>query len=279
MICQPSQPVEHEEHEEKEAAMNVKIETSYEAPARIEESIDVHDTPETVPAPERPTTLTFGKQEMATVDTISLLSPISPISKQILPLNLSSDEEIVTGLAFPLGPPTSVEPPKEKPPPPPVDVSDEENLPVEPLKRLNSTRRIKKELRTRRSDFLGIEGVNDDELERELTLTKPPDMAAILAEERRIEQLHRRSYDTDSNYEQDSSHERDSGVELGHAEDWTKQPVSPDMSQHSRQSSEPFGASVTSSEEDEITKKEKEIIEVLEKEEQWRYENNREMNR
>ncbi|XP_012343755.1 uncharacterized protein LOC100866274 isoform X2 [Apis florea] len=276
VICQPSQPVEHEEHEEKEAAMNVKIET-YEP--RIEEAIDVHDAPENVSAPERPTTLTFGKQEMAnTVDTISLLSPVSPISKQILPLNLSSDEEIVTGLAFPLGPPTSVEPPKEKPPPPPVDVSDEENLPVEPLKRLNSTRRIKKELRTRRSDFLGIEGVNDDELERELTLTKPPDMAAILAEERRIEQLHRRSYDTDSNYEQDSSHERDSGVELGHAEDWTKQPVSPDMSQHSRQSSEPFGASVTSSEEDEITKKEKEIIEVLEKEEQWRYENNREMN-
>lgn len=108
---------------------------------------------------------------------------------------------------------------------------------------------------------------------------KPPDMAAILAEERRIEQLHRRSYDTDSNYEQDSSHERDSGVELGHVEDWTKQPVSPDMSQHSRQSSEPFGASVTSSEEDEITKKEREIIEVLEKEEQWRYGNNHEQNR
>lgn len=104
-------------------------------------------------------------------------------------------------------------------------------------------------------------------------------MAAILAEERRIEQLHRRSYDTDSNYEQDSSHERDSGVELGHVEDWTKQPVSPDMSQHSRQSSEPFGASVTSSEEDEITKKEREIIEVLEKEEQWRYGNNHEQNR
>lgn len=104
-------------------------------------------------------------------------------------------------------------------------------------------------------------------------------MAAILAEERRIEQLHRRSFDTDSNYEQDSSHERDSGVELGHVEDWAKQPVSPDMSQHSRQSSEPFGASVTSSEEDEITKKEREIIEVLEKEEQWRYRNNREFNR
>lgn len=127
--------------------------------------------------------------------------------------------------------------------------------------------------------MVGYQQVNDDDLESELTLTKPPDMAAILAEERRIEQLHRRSYDTDSNYEQDSSHERDSGVELGHVEDWAKQPVSPDMSQHSRQSSEPFGASVTSSEEDEITKKEREIIEVLEKEEQWRYGDNREYNR
>ena len=72
---------------------------------------------------------------------------------------MASDEEIVADLTFPLGPPTSVEPPKEKPPPPPVELSDEESLPVESLKRLNSTRRIKKELRTRRSDFLGIGGV------------------------------------------------------------------------------------------------------------------------
>ncbi|XP_054005603.1 serine-rich adhesin for platelets isoform X1 [Hylaeus anthracinus] len=279
-ICQPSPPVEREEHEEKEALMNGKNETPQpQLRKSIEESIDVHDAPETtsstnVPVPERPTTLTFANQKIAAVDIMSLLSPMSPIAKQMLPL----DEGIITSLAFPLGLPTSVEPPKEKPPPPPVDVSDEESLPIEPLKRLNSTRRIKKELRTRRSDFLGIEGINDDDLERELTLTKPPDMAMILAEERRIVQLQRRSYDTDSNYEQDSSHERDSGVELGHAEDWTKQPVSPDMSQHSRQSSEPFGASVTSSEEDEITKKEREIIEVLEKEEQWRYGNNCEMN-
>ena len=73
---------------------------------------------------------------------------------------MSSDEEIVSGLTFPLGPPTSVEPPKEKPPPPPTDLSDDENHPIEPLKRLNSTKRIKKELRSRRSDFLGIEGVS-----------------------------------------------------------------------------------------------------------------------
>ena len=59
-----------------------------------------------------------------------------------------------------MGPPTSAEPPKEKPPPPPTDLSDEENLPIEPLKRFNSTKRIKKEIRSRRSDFLGIEGVS-----------------------------------------------------------------------------------------------------------------------
>ncbi|XP_020293927.1 uncharacterized protein LOC109859782 isoform X2 [Pseudomyrmex gracilis] len=245
---------------------------------------DVHDAPVNTIVTSTPNysleqsaNLNTTNQELNLIDTLNSSSPASPISKQILPLTLSTDEEIIADQSFLLNPPTSVEPPKEKPPPPPVDISDDEkDPPPEPLKRLNSTRRIKKELRTRRSDFLGIEGVNDDDLEPELTLTKPPNMAAILAEERRIEQLHRRSYDTDSNYEQDSSHERDSGVELGHVEDWAKQPVSPDMSQHSRQSSEPFGASVTSSEEDEITKKEREIIEVLEKEEQWRYGDNRE---
>lgn len=271
--------VEHKQQETTETSTNV-------VKKKCDVDIDMHDAPNamvatpTVDHPlERPTNLNLAKQEVSLVDALNTPNPTSPISKQFLPLTLSNDEEIIADQPFLLSPPTSVEPPKEKPPPPPVDVSDDDNPPPEPLKRLNSTRRIKKELRTRRSDFLGIEGqVNDEDFEPELTLTKPPDMAAILAEERRIEQLHRRSYDTDSNYEQDSSHERDSGVELGHVEDWAKQPVSPDMSQHSRQSSEPFGASVTSSEEDEITKKEREIIEVLEKEEQWRYGDNREYN-
>ncbi|XP_070169178.1 mucin-3B isoform X3 [Polyergus mexicanus] len=281
--------VEHEQHETTEMSTSVEmsatiISTNTVTTKKSTVNSDVHDpsiasiVKSTVDRPlERSANLNLTKQEIGLVDTLHNPNPASPISKQILPLTLSIDEEIIADQSFLLNPPTSMEPPKEKPPPPPVD--DDENPSPEPLKRLNSTRRIKKELRTRRSDFLGIEGqVNDDDLESELTLTKPPDMAAILAEERRIEQLHRRSYDTDSNYEQDSSHERDSGVELGHVEDWTKQPVSPDMSQHSRQSSEPFGASVTSSEEDEITKKEREIMEVLEKEEQWRYGDIREYN-
>ncbi|XP_011158477.2 serine-rich adhesin for platelets isoform X2 [Solenopsis invicta] len=281
----PAAPaVENKQQETTETSASVGMPAAVTM-KKCDVDVDVHDAPNTMVATptvgqplERPTNLSLAKQEVNLADTLNIPSPTSPISKQILPLTLSNNEEIIADQSFLLSPPTSVEPPKEKPPPPPVDVSDEETPPPELLKRLNSTRRIKKELRTRRSDFLGIEGVNDDDLEPELTLTKPPDMAAILAEERRIEQLHRRSYDTDSNYEQDSSHERDSGVELGHVEDWAKQPVSPDMSQHSRQSSEPFGASVTSSEEDEITKKEREIIEVLEKEEQWRYGDNREYN-
>lgn len=90
---------------------------------------------------------------------------ITYIFVQILPLALSTDEEIIADQSFLLNPPTSVEPPKEKPPPPPVDVSDDEkDPPPEPLKRLNSTRRIKKELRTRRSDFLGIEGVRKSKI-------------------------------------------------------------------------------------------------------------------
>ncbi|XP_044574865.1 uncharacterized protein LOC123258739 isoform X2 [Cotesia glomerata] len=218
----------------------------------------------------------YDKPPVVSPLTMEFIDPSMSLSKSIYQLSLSNDEKIEIISPFPLGPPSSVEPPKEKPPPPPIDYSDDENQPTEPLKRLNSTRRIKKELRTRRSDFLGLEGVGDDELH--LEVPKPLDMTALLAEERRIEQMNRRSYDTDSNYEQDSIHDRDSGVGLGHAEDWTKQAVSPDMSQHSRQSSEPFGASVTSSEEDEITKKEREIFEMLEKEEQWRYGNDREQN-
>ncbi|XP_063981559.1 trichohyalin isoform X2 [Diachasmimorpha longicaudata] len=281
-------PVEHEEVvvcTSSESMVEVSVESPVTTRTNVEQKTEIQidsDTEQVIMSivslscDTETNRLTFEEDTIVDVNTMEFIGTLSPTSKQIPQLDLENDEEIVAGLTFPLGPPSSGEPPKEKPPPPPTDFSDEENQPIEPLKRLNSTRRIKKELRTRRSDFLGIEGINDDDLE--LSLARPPDMAAILAEERRIEQLHRRSYDTDSNYEQDSSHERDSGVELGHADDWVKQPVSPDMSQHSRQSSEPFGASVTSSEEDEITKKEREIIEVLEKEEQWRYGSDREQN-
>ncbi|KAK6641011.1 hypothetical protein RUM44_012710 [Polyplax serrata] len=89
------------------------------------------------------------------------------ITNQVPQMCMTPDSDIYTPLTFPFGSRSSVEPPKEKPPPPPLDLSDEESakpeLPPKPsLRRLDSTKRIKKEIRKKRSDFLGIEGSNDD---------------------------------------------------------------------------------------------------------------------
>lgn len=92
-----------------------------------------------------------------------------------------------------------LEPPTEKPPPPPpIDMEEEDDdagndtndnslelYENAPMKRINSTKRIKNEIRNKRSSFLGIEG-NIDDLE-ELSLAPPPDMAQLLQEEKRLE--------------------------------------------------------------------------------------------
>ncbi|XP_037818320.1 myb-like protein P isoform X3 [Lucilia sericata] len=148
----------------------------------------------------------------------------------------------------------NLQPPKEKPPPPPVDSpplfddvdssshtdawsSDNtyETLsrhqlnhhnhqhhlspdqPSPPIKRMNSTKRIKKELRNKRSSFLGIEGssLDDDETYLELTVAPPPDMAQLLQEERRLEkQLYLKAGLCDSS---DTGESRDSGVSENHS--------------------------------------------------------------
>lgn len=141
-------------------------------------------------------------------------------------------------------------PPKEKPPPPPVENDgieseriEDEPLPQDAMKRINSTKRIKKEIRNKRSSFLGIEG-NDDESFLEINVAPPPDMAALLKEERRIEkQLYMKAGLYDSS---DTADSRDSGV----------------SENHSRQSSEPV---TSSSEEQEQDSNRPEIISALEK--------------
>lgn len=170
---------------------------------------------------------------------------------------------------------TPQEPPKEKPPPPPMDASDsdedddrddhddeighhgdyeEEPEPQmqDPMKRMNSTRRIKKEIRNKRTSFLGIESVADEDSYLELSaVVPPPNMTAIIQEELRLEkQMYLKAGLYDSS---DTTDSRDSGV----------------SENHSRQSSEPV---TTSSEEpdDYIAKKEQEIIDVLENEERRR---------
>ncbi|XP_073987088.1 smallish isoform X2 [Rhodnius prolixus] len=177
---------------------------------------------------------------------------------------INMDTKVENNCLFSLSP-AVLEPPKEKPPPPPVENSDEENE-TKPTKktslwRADSTKRIKKEIRQKRSSFLGIEGSSDDSyLEPELELIKPPDMSALLAEERRMErQLYRQSVCSESDSNQES---RDSGVELDHKHQ--------DVWSHSRNDSETYGNQSTTSDEDEIMKKEREIIETLEKEEKIR---------
>ncbi|KAH8418515.1 hypothetical protein KR009_010841 [Drosophila setifemur] len=87
-----------------------------------------------------------------------------------------------------------------------------------PIKRMNSTKRIKKELRNKRSSFLGIENDGDlDDMESylELTVVPPPDMVKLLQEERRLEkQLYIKAGLCDSS---DTGESRDSGVSENHS--------------------------------------------------------------
>lgn len=160
-----------------------------------------------------------------------------------------------TKLPLPIGSKV-MEPPKEKPPPPPAESNDEEEsdgnveeepLPSDPMKRINSTKRIKKEIRSKRSSFLGIEGSVDDDSYLELKVAPPPDMmAAFIQEERRIEkQMYIKSGLYDSS---DTAESRDSGV----------------SENHSRQSSEPITSS-SEEQEQEISQSRPEIISALEK--------------
>lgn len=81
-----------------------------------------------------------------------------------------------------------MEPPKEKPPPLPTQEQTENHADqMDNFKRINSTKRIKKEIRNKRSSFLGIEGQDFDEYALELSVAPPPDMQALLQEEKRLE--------------------------------------------------------------------------------------------
>lgn len=81
-----------------------------------------------------------------------------------------------------------MEPPKEKPPPLPAQEQIESHeTQMDNFKRINSTKRIKKEIRNKRSSFLGIEGQEFDDYSLELSIAPPPDMQAILQEEKRLE--------------------------------------------------------------------------------------------
>ncbi len=107
-----------------------------------------------------------------------------------------------------------MEPPKEKPPPPPIeddgeigDCEDDETI-DQSMKRNNSTRRIKKEIRSKRSSFLGIEGSKEDEMESLMALR--PNY-----EDKRMKKQNYIKAGLYSN--SDTSESRDSGVSENHS--------------------------------------------------------------
>lgn len=91
-----------------------------------------------------------------------------------------------TEMVFPI---STLVPPKEKPPPLPEAIIDAESSQgqVDNFKRINSTKRIKKEIRNKRSSFLGINGHDFDDNSLELTVPPPPNVREFLQEEKRFE--------------------------------------------------------------------------------------------
>lgn len=109
------------------------------------------------------------------------------------------------------------------------------------FKHTSSARRIKKEIRNKRTSFLGIEGQDDSYLDVDLKLVPRPDITSFLQEETKIERLLYKktlSHDMDTKLRES----RDSGVDVDRgpsAEAWYRGQSSPETSNpHSRQNSE-----------------------------------------
>lgn len=120
--------------------------------------------------------------------------PCQPQHENVItPVEFISNDIVIDG-AFPLAPPKTIEPPKVKPPPPPPIDEDTVEM-IEPeMKRINSTKRIKREMHIKRSSFLGLDEPTEDQIYPEITLDKPPDISSFLQKESKLEkQLYKKT--------------------------------------------------------------------------------------
>ncbi|XP_066248867.1 LIM domain only protein 7 [Euwallacea similis] len=159
-------------------------------------------------------------------------------------------------------PSSILEPPKVRPPPPPME---EREPPQRPIRRMNSTKRIIKEIHSKRSSFLGLEDTNDDLIDPDQIIEKPPDISSFLQKEQKLEKsLYKKMQEEVRTGHLSKVESQDSGLDIDRgrlsSDTWCSSVPS-----HERQDSEQTN-SITS-EEDEIAKKEREIIEMVEKEE------------
>lgn len=137
-------------------------------------------------------------------------------------VNIISEGDTGTNFTINLN---QLQPPKEKPPPPPVDIKQDAggcndsttSNSSENFKRINSTKRIKKELHNKRSSFLGIDTdmADDDRLLNFPSATPSRSVASFLQEEKQLEKqflLKTGLYD-----HSDAAESRDSGVSENHS--------------------------------------------------------------
>ncbi|KAK9723236.1 LIM domain [Popillia japonica] len=165
--------------------------------------------------------------------------------------------------------PGKLEPPKVKPPPPPPqEIYDGDGN----FKRMNSTKRIKKEIQIKRSSFLGLSEPTDDQIDPEIPIDKPPDINSFLQKESRMEKSMYKKLQGSREGGFSEVESQDSGLEIERgrlsSDTWCSSLIDSSTPIHERQDSEQTNS--FTSEEDEITKKEREIIELVEKEEKSR---------
>lgn len=137
---------------------------------------EVHAKTEEVKAPPSPT-------------------PPAPVAPPVAPPAVAEAPEVID-VTWTDGPSQAAPPSEPPPPPPPDDESDEDatdqlqSLPAQEedavFTRENSTRRIKKELWRRRSDFLGT---SSQYIEEEPAVKPPPDLSDFLRKEREVDRV------------------------------------------------------------------------------------------
>lgn len=176
---------------------HVEIEPYYQVPKSLE---SYYEVPKTKPIP--------------LYENVDMLNSVAVVS--------DNDAIVNEAVKFTIGI-NNLQPPKEKPPPPPVenmpDGADYSDVVLENKKdnfrRINSTKRIKNEIRNKRTSFLGIEATApaDDRL-LELSLAPPFRVASNLQEKNLEKNLLMKAGCYDNS---DTAESRDSGVSENHS--------------------------------------------------------------
>lgn len=251
-----------------------------------------HSDANCVPKPEQKKLDVFkesGEKPFFEDDIVRELTIYENIEVKPFPTEFISSD-LFANPALSLAPPKHMLPPKEKPPPPPPGAENEK--PEVNLKRLNSAKRLKKENQIKRSSFLGLDEPLNDQLDPDMIIDRPPDIKSFLQKESSLEKSLYKKLQGSREGGLSEVESQDSGLEVERgrlsSDTWCSSLIDSSTPVHNRQDS---GVSAIwlllfwfvaelfyylqqtnsfTSEEEEIMKKEREIIEMVEKEEKSR---------